>query len=308
MMYRINRIKRPGGEVMRQHSSAALAGMEYLTFPSLEDTGMVRHLFSTRMGGCSEGIFSSMNLSFTRGDDPECVLENYRRIAQILGCQVQDFVCSDQTHTTNIRRVTGEDRGKGVIRPKDYTDVDGLVTDEEGIVLSTFYADCVPLYFVDTRRHAIGLAHSGWRGTAAGMGACMVQRMREEFGACPEDIQAAIGPSICRECYEVSGDVAEAFERAFKGSEETVREIRSVYCCGEEPGEILTQGREPGKYQLDLWLANMVVLRQAGIPLANIAVTDVCTCHNPVYLFSHRASHGRRGNLGAFLMLALNNS
>ena len=316
-MYRINRIKRPGGEVMRQHSAvltgtkmsyAGAAEVEYLTFPGLADTGIVRHLFSTRLGGSSEGVFSSMNLSFTRGDDAECVLENYRRIAGILGCRMSDFVCSDQTHTTNIRRVTEEDRGKGVIRPRDYTDVDGLVTDVEGIVLSTFYADCVPLYFVDTRRRAIGLAHSGWRGTAAGMGGCMVRRMREEFGTYPLDIQAAIGPSICRECYEVSGDVAEAFEMAFRGSEETVREIRSVYCCGEDPGEILTPGREAGKYQLDLWLANMVVLRQAGIPLSNIAVTDVCTCHNPDYLFSHRASEGRRGNLGAFLMLALNNS
>lgn len=285
MMYRINRIKRPGGEVMRQHSSAALAGMEYLTFPSLEDTGMVRHLFSTRMGGCSEGIFSSMNLSFTRGDDPECVLENYRRIAQILGCQVQDFVCSDQTHTTNIRRVTGEDRGKGVIRPKDYTDVDGLVTDEEGIVLSTFYADCVPLYFVDPVHRAIGLSHSGWRGTAAKIGKVTVEKMNEEYGTDPKDIYSAIGPSICQKCYEVSEDVILEFQKSFE----------------KKYWDSLFYIKENGKYQLNLWEANMLIMLEAGIKEEHISMPGICTCCNPEFLFSHRASHGKRGNLGAFL-------
>ena len=120
----------------------------YLTFPSFTKTQAVEHLFSTRLGGVSEGIFSTMNLSYTRGDKKEAVDENYRRIADILGCKTEMFVCSDQTHTTNIRKVTEADCGKGVLVPKDYQDVDGLVTDREGIVLATFFCRlCAALFF-----------------------------------------------------------------------------------------------------------------------------------------------------------------
>lgn len=315
-MHIIYRASRPQGAVLRQCAASVCADptrhegtpsqIEYLTFPNLERTGVVSHLFTTRLGGCSSGDCASMNLSFSRGDDPGCVRENYRRIAGLLGCTIEDIVCSDQTHTTNIRRVTGEDRGKGVVRARDYSDVDGLVTNISGIALATFYADCVPLYFVDPIHHAVGLAHSGWRGTVAKMGERMVNRMGEEFGTRPRDMYAAIGPSICQKCYEVSADVAEAFQEAFRGVQDVLEEIRSASCGVSVSGKILIPGREPGKYQLDLWLANLVILMQSGIPLSAIAVTDICTCHNPDYLFSHRASQGRRGNLGAFLML--NNS
>ena len=259
-------------------------GLVYLTFPSLTQTGIVSHLFTTRMGGVSQGIFSSLNLSFTRGDEEEAVRENYRRVAAVLGCTSEDFVCSDQTHTVNIRKVTRADCGKGVVYPKDYQDVDGLVTNEPGIVLSTFYADCVPLYFVDTKKKVIGLAHSGWRGTVGRIGGKMIHLMQEEYGCKLEDVLAAIGPSICRDCYEVSQDVADIFKQEFGG-------------------EVLTEGRAPGKYQLDLWMANELVLQQAGLAWEQITVTDICTCCNPTLMFSHRASAGKRGNLGAFLML-----
>lgn len=260
--------------------------VEYLTFPLLEQTGMVRHLFTTRMGGASKGIYSSMNLSYTRGDEKEAVDENYRRIAGVLGCSMEDIVCSDQTHTVNLRVVTRQDGGKGVTRSKDYHDIDGLMTDEPGLVLATFYADCVPLYFVDTKNKAVALAHSGWRGTVARMGRCVVEKMGEVYNTRPEDLVAAVGPSICQTCYEVSEDVAEAFVQEFK-----------------KPGqaEQILEEKGNGKYQLDLWRANEMILQEAGIPAAQIQVTDLCTCHNSDYLFSHRASHGKRGNLGAFL-------
>lgn len=263
----------------------------YLTFPILEETGAVKHLFSTRMGGVSEGIYSSMNLSYTRGDKKEAVDENFRRIAAALGCSVEDMVCSDQTHTTNLRIVGRADGGKGITRARDYSDVDGLLTDEPGVYLATFFADCVPLYFVDTKRKAIALAHSGWRGTVARMGRCVVEKMREAYGTDPADLVAAVGPSICQTCYEVSEDVAAAFAAAFAKP-------------GQEREILLAKGG--GKYQLDLWRANEIVLTEAGIPEENIQATDLCTCHNARYLFSHRASHGQRGNLGAFLGLAAN--
>ena len=129
----------------------------YIQFKNLSATGIVKHGFSTRKGGVSTGIFSSMNLNFKRGDDPDAVLENYRRMAAALNMRVEDMVLSDQTHTTNVRVITEEDRGKGILRPQDYSDVDGMITNVPGIVLVTSYADCVPLYFVDPVRKAIGL-------------------------------------------------------------------------------------------------------------------------------------------------------
>ncbi len=265
-------------------------GVEYLTFPLFTETGMVSHLFTTRKGGVSQGIFSSMNLSFNRGDNPEAVMENYRRIAEILQCNPEDFVCSDQTHTTNIRIVTEADCGKGVTREKDYTDVDGLLTEIPGIVLVTFYADCVPLYFLDTQRKVIGLAHSGYRGTLHKMGQHMIDMMCQEFGCRREDVKAVIGPSICVNCYEVGEEVAQEFVEAF-------REISS---------QILLPGKAKGKYQLNLWETNRSILLQAGIQEENLLVTDVCTCCNSKELFSHRATLGKRGNLGAFLSLRKN--
>ena len=279
----IRKKSRSGGLSVEQKGQAL-----YLTFPSFTRTQAVEHLFSTRIGGVSEGIFSTMNLSYTRGDRKEAVDENYRRIADILGCKPEAFVCSDQTHTTNIRKVTEADCGKGVLVPKDYRDVDGLVTDREGIVLVTFFADCVPLYFLDAKRRVIGLAHSGWRGTVGRIGKNMIDTMVSDYGCKKEHILAAIGPSICADCYEVSEDVAGQFEAEFGSA-------------------VLQKGKRPGKYQLDLWKANEEVLLQAGLTVEQIEVTDICTCCNASLLFSHRASEGKRGNLGAFLMLKREN-
>ena len=255
-------------------------------YPLLNQTGIVRHCFTTRYGGVSKGMFSSLNLSFTRGDVKESVEENYRRIAEAMGVSYEQIVCSDQTHTTNVRVVTQADAGTGIIRPKDYTDVDGLITNVPGITLATFYADCVPLYFVDPVHHAIGLSHSGWRGTVARMGKCTLEAMHREYGTEAADIYCAIGPSICQDCYEVSEDVAIPFEKEFPRHESDI---------------LINKGN--GKYQLDLWKANEIILLEAGVKPEHLAVTDVCTCCNPELLFSHRASHGKRGNLGAFLCL-----
>lgn len=262
-------------------------GVPYFVFKNLENTGLVRHGFSTRLGGVSEGFLGSMNLSFTRGDDPEKVRENFRRMGTAIGFETKDLVLSDQTHTTNVRRVTEEDRGKGFDKEKDYADTDGLITNTPGLMLVTIYADCVPLYFVDPVHKAIGLSHSGWKGTVHRMGKATLERMAEEFGTRPEDVQTAIGPSICQDCYEVSEDVAEAFMNEFADHQDD----RLVY------------RKDNGKYQLNLWRANERVLLEAGIRPEHLTITNVCTCCNHELLFSHRASHGQRGNLGAFLGL-----
>lgn len=259
----------------------------YLSYPLLEKTGIVRHGFSTRLGGASGGYFSSLNLSFDRGDDKEAVMENFRRIGRSLGVRCEDMVLSRQTHTTNVRVVTEEDRGKGIIKERDYTDVDGLVTNIPGICLVTSYADCVPLYFVDPVRKVIGLSHSGWRGTVGKIGKKTVQVMQEKFASEPADILAAVGPSVCMDCYEVSSDVIGRFKENF-----------------DEKfwGELFYE-KPDGKYQLDLWKANELILLESGIVPEHIAITNVCTHCNSKILYSHRASGKKRGNLCGFLAL-----
>ena len=260
-------------------------GVTYLTYPEFDRLPGFVHAFSTRLGGVSEGIYSSMNLSFTRGDKDEAVRENYRRLADAVGFRMEDIVTSDQTHTANVRLVTEEDRGNGITKSRPYTDVDGMITNVPGLVLATFYADCVPLYFIDPVHRAIGLSHSGWRGTVAKIGEVTVQRMKEEFGSDPSEIYGAVGPSICQDCYEVSEDVIEQFRAAFP----------------EDTWDALFYGKPDGKYQLDLWEANHQIMLGAGLKEEHISMPNLCTCCNPEFLFSHRASHGRRGNLGAFL-------
>lgn len=277
-MYKITR--KPAGPVLEQREKD---GMEYLVFPSLEKTGIVTHLFSTRIGGASTGIYSTVNYSYDLGDEKGHVDENYRRTARILGRDIDDFVRSAQTHTTNVRVVTESDRGKGVTRPRDYTDVDGLVTNVPELILVIFWADCVPLFFVDPVHRAIGASHAGWRGTLGRIGEVTLGKMKEQYGTDPSDCICAVGPSICGDCYEVGSDVADRFsDRLFSG-------------CVTEKGN--------GKFLLDLWKANRAILEVAGVRPENISVTDICTKCNHDYLFSHRITGFKRGVNAGFLSL-----
>ena len=253
----------------------------FLAYPLLERTGVVNHGFSTRLGGVSTGHCATMNISTTRGDDPEAIVENKRRIAAAIGVEVDSMTFTHQTHTTNVAVVKEADRGGR------FMETDGMITNVTGICLVTFYADCVPLYFVDPVKKAIGMSHSGWRGTVGKMGKVTVQKMVEEYGCNPADIVAAIGPSICQDCYEVSEDVIDEFKKNFH---------ESLW------NELFYQ-KENGKYQLNLWKANEAVFLEAGIQKENIAVTNVCTHCNPDVLFSHRTCGFNRGNLSAFLAL-----
>lgn len=260
-------------------------GVVYLTFPKLAAAG-VRHGFSTRMGGVSKGYLGTMNLSFTRGDREENVRENFRRIADAIGFREEQLVFSAQVHETKIRKVTAANRGEGITK-ETAPGIDGLATDEADVPLYTSYADCVPLLFYDPQKKVVAMAHSGWRGTAARIGAKMVHFMEKEYGSRAENIIAAVGPSICRKCYEVSEDVAQAFREAFR----------------PEQFPLLFDEKGQGKYQLDLWEANRIILTEAGVLPEHLDVTDLCTCCNHDKLFSHRASHGKRGNMGCFMCL-----
>lgn len=251
----------------------------YLTFPQLDGFDWLYHSFSTRFGGVSEGYFSSMSFRFDSEDPKENLHENFRIYGKATGFSPENLVCSAQTHTTNVIRVTKADRGRGYSRERGWSDVDGMVTNDPDVVLATFYADCVPLYFVDPIHHAIGLSHSGWRGTAAKMGSVTVKKMQEEFGSDPLKMYAAIGPSICQNCYEVGSEVAKNFHNCY----------------------LIPKGN--GKYLLDLQDANRGILVSSGIPADHISMPNLCTCCNPDLFHSHRATGGRRGNNGAFLSI-----
>lgn len=258
-----------------------------LYFPSLEKDGVAMNLISTRLGGVSEGQFATLNLTKSRGDNKEHVLENFSRIAAAFGTDLQHCISSNQVHEATVLRVGKEDAGMGLVRPMEWDSADGLVTNEPGLVLATFYADCVPLLFVDPVKRAVGASHSGWRGTVGRIGQKTVEIMQREFGTDPANLLVGIGPSICADHYEVSEDVADAFRKEFPGQED----------------RLLTYRGNPGHFQLNLWEACRITLMEAGVPSSQIAVTDICTACNPELLFSHRASQGKRGNIGAFVML-----
>lgn len=264
-----------------------VAGVEFVQSEALNEIDFINHAFSTRAGGVSKGIWKSMNLNFGRGDDENAVRENFRLFAEAIGSDIKNMVYSMQTHTTNVVRVTREDCGNGVILPQKFSDVDGLITNEPGVCLVTTYADCVPLYFVDKVKKAIGLSHSGWRGTVGNMAKATIDMMVKEFGSNPSDITAFIGPSICAGCYEVSEDVALIFTQAYDKSEIT--------------GILKEKDAAEQKYLLNLHEANLINIKNAGVRKADIHITDLCTCCNPAVFFSHRASGGKRGGLCAFL-------
>lgn len=258
----------------------------YITFPLLDKCNAVNHAFTTRLGGVSEGMYSSLNMSFTNGDTYENVLENYKRICAAVNIDPNKLVLSKQTHTNNVKIVTKEDIGKGIFRERDYDDVDGLITNVPGVALVTQYADCTPLLFCDPIKKVIATSHAGWRGTATEIGKKTVELMKSEFGCNAEDIIAAIGPSICQNCYEVD-DVVYA----------PLCQIPYL-----DKSKILIH-KENGKYMLNLWETNRQILINAGIRPENIDVTDLCTNCHPDVFHSHRFTKGKRGNLAAIIAL-----
>lgn len=258
-----------------------------LKFQEFEQLDFIKHGFTTRLGGVSDGDCFSLNLGYERGDRKENVRENFNRVADMLNISPESMIAGKQTHTTNVLEVGESLSGNGVVLDNQLRDIDGLITNVQGLCLVTFYADCVPLYFIDPVHKAIGLSHSGWRGTVQKIGKDTIRRMSETYGSKPEDMLVGIGPSICQDCYEVSEDVIDEFRQAFD----------SIYW------EKLFYQKENGKYQLNLWKANEIILLEEGIQKEHLSITNICTCCNSEIMFSHRASHGKRGNLGAFLAI-----
>lgn len=266
------------------------APVPYLHFRSFDCQKWLQLTFSTRLGGVSKGYLSSLNLGWDRGESRENVCENYRRYCVSIGGDADKLILSDQIHETTVCYVDEKYCG-GTDIEKKLKGVDGMITDIPEVLLATSFADCVPLFFCDPKKKIIASSHSGWKGTVAEIGKCTVQKF-QEMGSAVEDIQVLIGPSICQECYEVSTDVAEKFAEVYEQP---------------EMGQIIKKGRVTSegeqKYQLDLWAANWFQLKKAGIVPKHMHLAGICTCCNHELLFSHRASHGKRGNLNGFLRI-----
>ncbi len=256
------------------HISSVLAGQA------------IHHGFSTRLGGVSTDFRASLNL---RGggpdpDDPALVRENYRRFCAALGVELDGLVLSKQVHQDTVRHVTAADAGKGLLRPSDYT-ADALVTDEPGLSLMVFSADCIILLLYDPVSRSIGAVHAGWRGTALDLPAKAVGEMVRLFGARPEDIRVAIGAGIGPCCFETHDDVPDAMRAAFDGGVE-------AYIRPRGP-----------KWTVDLKGVNAWRLQEAGVLPEHIDICPTCTaCHTDLY-WSHRVTGDRRGVQGALIGL-----
>lgn len=254
-------------------------GLVYLT----SDLIGVRHGFSTRRGGVSPAPWDSLNLDDRRGDSLANVQENFRRLAAVLEVDAEKFVLSRQVHRDDVRPVTAGDCGKGLWKPQDYDSADALITNEPGIPLVVFSADCNVILLYDPVHRAIGAAHAGWRGTAIGIAGKTVREMQRQFGCDPSDIRAAIGPAIGPCCFESDSDVPEAI-RAQLGHEAD-----------------LYMDWNGKKWHIDLKAVNALWLRKAGVE--QIDTCDHCTyCRDDLY-WSHRRTGLARGEQAAVIAL-----
>jgi len=256
----------------------------FVSFPKLLETGAVKCGFTTKIGGVSTGYFSTMNMSFNRGDEESAVRKNYEIICNALNIDTENLVFSKQTHTNNVLTVTKQDRGTGYTKPS-FSDIDGLVTNERDVALVTQFADCTPLLFCDPVKKVIASSHSGWKGTVKRIGKVTVEKMVREFGCNPKDIVVAIGPAIEKCCYEVDDVVYNEF-------------LQNGFDTNK-----YFQVKENGKYMLDLKGACKDTLIESGVSEENIDVCDICTLCNKDIMFSHRATGAKRGNMAAIIQL-----
>ncbi len=274
--------ERKGAEEMKENFSNEIL---YYTFPELEQYDFMRHAFSSREGGVSQGYYSSMNLGINTPDERTNVEENYRLFCAATGFDVERIVLAQLQHGANVRVVTDKDAGKGLWKPFDYENIDGLVTNEPNLILTATFADCVPVFFVDPVKKAVGIAHSGWRGCVKEISAKMIHTMERAYESDAGDILAAIGPSIGGCCFEVS--------------EDTYYDFTDMPYFSEDWCYLNSQGN----YEIDLWKVIRATLIENGVTEEHITISGLCTKCNPDIFFSHRASKGKRGTMAGMIAL-----
>jgi len=259
-------------------------GVTFLEFELFRDMKWLKHCFSTRIGGVSEGQFYSMNFR-VKGDSLENVRENYKRICEAASISFEALTLSAQEHGTNIKLISQGDIGKGVHKERDYDNIDALITNERGITLSTFHADCAAVFLVDSENRAIGLVHAGWRGTVDKISQVAIAEMAKAYGTKAENIIAGVSASICGSCFEVDSPVYELFkefEEYRRGSEYRL-----------------------GKYFIDLKNVNKKILLNCGVKEENIEISHLCTKCDDELFYSHRRDGDNRGSMAAFMEIKI---
>jgi len=248
-----------------------------MTSPNINTT----HAFTTRFGGVSTGIYSSLNLAQKAGDNINNVIENYSRLCTALGISKDDLVCSTQVHGTDIRLITRDDCG--MLLQDNPHKADGLISKNPGAALMVFTADCVPILLYDPVKKVAGAVHAGWRGTASNIAGIAVSKICYTFGSSPADIKAAIGPCISKCCFETHNDVADALQNAL----------------GQIANNCISQSA--GKFMIDLKETNRIFLERAGV--TDITISDECTSCSPDKYWSHRKTKGKRGSQAAIILV-----
>ena len=253
----------------------------YYQIDEFSKTQMVRHCFTTRNGGVSSGAYESMNLRVNCDDSKDNIMKNYGIICDEIGVDIKSLVLSKQVHKTDIIDVDSSLCGNGLFFENRFESADALVTAEKGVTLVTFYADCVPVFLLDRRKGVLALIHSGWKGTASGINALTAEHMIKKYSSNPEDIIAAIGPSI-QEChFEVGDEVAEIFRDKFGSS------------CVKSYGE---------KQHVNLQKCIRAQLTKSGIDKKNITDSGICTYCSDLF-YSHRRMGNERGTMAAIACL-----
>lgn len=240
--------------------------------------------FSSRMGGISEGEWDSLNCALHVNDNPEHVIANRQKIFKTLDIPFEAWTCAEQVHGKDVYHVTYKDKGKGrTSRMSAIPSKDALITKDKGICLTSFYADCVPLYFFDPVNQAVGLAHAGWKGTALSIAKETIQSMVEQLGCHVEHIKTAIGPSIGACCYEVDKVVIDQFKKA---------DILSGF-----------KAKMNGRFEIDLKEINRQIMIKAGIMPIHIEISSLCTACEVQSFFSHRYEKGKTGRMMSWIGL-----
>jgi YfiH family protein len=243
----------------------------------------IRHGFSTRIGGVSPAPFDSLNMSRTRDVSSENVQRNYRIFCAAFGLDHSSLVLVNHEHGANVVRVDASDCGRGLTR-ENLPFCDGIITNDPFVTLVTLHADCSCVYLYDPEHRAIGLAHAGWKGTFKRVGQRMAERMAQEFGSRPEALFAAIGPCICKNCFEVDESIGADFAREF-----------------DYPG--ISKPGKPGKAYTDIEAALLIQLLDAGKRPENISSMGLCTYERKDLFFSYRRDRTETGAMIGFLRL-----
>lgn len=249
----------------------------YYTFSRLAEQKDLLHFVS----------LGKKNIGFSDEVPVDVICKNRRELADAVGFDIRDLVTAQQVHSTKVTLVTEEEAGRGALDKESRVPAtDALVTNCPHLCLMVLSADCVPVLLYDPHQRVIAAVHAGWRGTAAKIVARTVRTMGEQFGCCPKDIYAGIGPSIGPCCFEVGCEVADIFRESF----------------ADVPG-IIVPGKSPDKWMVDLWQANRAELLRIGLEPDKIEVAGWCSVCSAEHFFSYRREGKMAGRFGAGIMI-----